>query len=419
MDKRLTVQWILNGCGLERGSITGGPVRFHEISRRWRRDGRVDQHLLTTSGGAGMLRGMGCELPMSLVRASWLARRERLRATRLWSYVLSALDGSIRVVRMSAPDVVVTVSDYFCDIVPALTAKRRFPCCRWIAWIHHREQPPGRRPGNRLVNTLTWHLQQWSFRRIAAHADQVWILDTDAGDQVQEALASMALAVSRTRRMRNGLDLGFIRQIPVPGKRVDAVIVGVRPNKGLHDILPIWREVLRRRPGATLRLMGGMSGEARLIDEIKRSGLATAIEILRPPGGYLPPAEYYRAIKEASLFLAPSHEEGWGIAVWEALACDVPVIAYDLPAYRRELGNVLCRVPCFDVASFARSISAHLDRLAEGSRKRDTGWSSRLAAFDWDRIAEEDGDALIRVCAPDGQIRNTIGPVKPRLDPRL
>jgi hypothetical protein len=29
-----SILWILNGCGLEGKGITGGPVRFYEISRR-------------------------------------------------------------------------------------------------------------------------------------------------------------------------------------------------------------------------------------------------------------------------------------------------------------------------------------------------------------------------------------------------
>ena len=41
------ILWILNGCGMEAGSITGGPVRFHEISRRLQAAGAWDQTLQT------------------------------------------------------------------------------------------------------------------------------------------------------------------------------------------------------------------------------------------------------------------------------------------------------------------------------------------------------------------------------------
>ena len=80
----MNVLWILNGCGLEGGSVTGGPVRFHEVSRRWKAMGAT-QRLMTTSGGEAMLRGLGCDLPVVRVPASVFLRKEPCRAFRLWS----------------------------------------------------------------------------------------------------------------------------------------------------------------------------------------------------------------------------------------------------------------------------------------------------------------------------------------------
>ncbi len=73
--------------------------------------------------------------------------------------------------------------------------------------------------------------------------------------------------------MRCGINLRQIADAPSPVKTFDAAMVGVRPNKGLYDIIPIWEKVLTMRPGTTLRLMGGMSGEAGMLAEIKSRGL--------------------------------------------------------------------------------------------------------------------------------------------------
>lgn len=80
-----SILWILNGCGLEGRGITGGPVRFHEVSKRFAADGFV-QHLLTTPGGKAMQTTLGCELPMTVVPASLLLRSEPCRPFRFWSY---------------------------------------------------------------------------------------------------------------------------------------------------------------------------------------------------------------------------------------------------------------------------------------------------------------------------------------------
>ena len=392
--RRPFVLWILNGCGMESGSITGGPVRFHEIALRWTRLGRCEQQLLTTAGGEGMLRRMGCTLPMHRVRASLVARREWFRAQRLWSYLLASWCAPRVVRRLPPADVVITVSDYFCDIVPALAAKRRAPGSRWIAWVHHQELPPAQRPGNRWQNMLAWQMQQWSFRRIARSADQAWVLDSDAGDQVRAQLLALGMPAERIRSMRNGIDQQVICAVPEPAqKRVDAIMVGVRPNKGLHDIIPVWQEVQRLRPGTTLRLMGGMSGEQATLEEIRRCGLERVIEVFRAPGGYLPPAEYYAKLKDGRVLFAPSHEEGWGIAVCEAMACGVPVVAWDLPVYRRIYGQAFRAVPCFDHAVFARQLVDMLENATAFQQQLHAGLQT-AERYAWEAIAREDGEAL-------------------------
>lgn len=392
------ILWILNGCGMESGSITGGPVRFHEIARRWQATGAWQQTLQTTAGCEAMLRRMGCALPTRLTRAALLAKREWCRASRVWSYLLSTLDTSRALHDVPAPDVVITVSDYFCDIVPALSIKRRFPGCRWIAWVHHKERPPRERPGNRLVNELTWRMQEWSFRRIAAHADSVWMYDTDAGDQVRARLREMGMPEARMRYMQCGIDTASIQGAMASAKTVDAVMIGVRPNKGLHDIIPVWEEVLRQRPGTTLRLMGGMSGEQAALEEMRRRGLDRVIEVFRAPGGFLEPAAYYAKIKEARVLFAPSHEEGWGIMICEALACGLPAVTFDLPVYRRIYGEALRTVPCYDTQSFATALVEVLNdpALFESYVKAGLACASQ---YSWDALAVADAAAMRKICA--------------------
>ena len=394
--------WILNGCGLEGGSVTGGPVRFHEISRRWQ--GGVEQRLMTTPGGERMLRRMGCAIEAGIVPASLFLRREPFRAFRLWSYIVTAFawrrrraafDRFLRDGGADLPPAIVTVSDYFCDIFPAVALKRRTGA-RWTAWIHHRETPPSSRPGNRLANELTYRLQEWSLRRIARHADAAWVYDTEAGDLVRARLAAFGMEPARIRTMRCGVNVSDIAAAPEPpAKVVDAAMVGVRPNKGLFDILPVWERVLARRPGTTLRLMGGMSGEGEVLAEIRRRGLDGVISAPPPGGGLLPAETYYSRLKEARVLFAPSHEEGWGIAVCEAMAAGVPVVAYDLPVYRRIYGDAFRKVTCFDHDAFADAIVSLLDDKAAWAAARRIGLE-KAAGFDWSALAADDFAALFR-----------------------
>ena len=389
-----SILWILNGCGLEGRGITGAPVRFHEVSKRFAADGRV-QHLLTTPGGKTMQTTLGCKLPMTVVPASLLLRSEPCRPFRFWSYLVTSLLWRFHAAKLPRTDVLVTVSDYFCDIIPALALKRRTGA-KWIAWIHHCETDPKERPGNRLVNELTFRMQRWSFKRIAAHADSAWINDTLAGDEIERRLLALGMDKSRIRRMQNGIDLSTIQAthpltLSPSHPLTDAVMIGVRPNKGLHDIIPIWQMVQKLRPDTTLTLMGGMSGEAEVVKEIER--LKLPITVFKPANGFLPAADYYAKIKEAKILFAPSHEEGWGIAVCEAMAAGLPVVAYDLPAYRKIYPGAYSAVPCFDQAMFAHAVARILNDPAEYARLQNLG---RICSsqYDWNAIATADSAAV-------------------------
>ena len=389
-----SVLWILNGCGLEGRGITGGPVRFHEVSKRFATAGHV-QHLLTTPGGKEMQGTLGCKLPMTVVPASLLLRHEPCRPFRFWSYLVTSILWRFRASKLPRTGVLVTVSDYFCDIIPALALKKRTGA-KWIAWIHHCETDPKNRPGNRLVNELTYRMQRWSFKRIAKSADSAWINDTLAGDEIERRLLALGMDKSRIRRMQNGIDLSAITTTNEPSTKhqapsTDCVMIGVRPNKGLHDIIPIWERVQKLRPGTTLTLMGGMSGEAEVVKEIER--LKLPITVFKPANGFLPAAEYYAKIKEAKILFAPSHEEGWGIAVCEAMAAGLPVVAYDLPAYRKIYHGAYSAVPCFDFDAFATAIVKTLDDSAEYIRLQNLGRDC-ASGYDWNAIAASDSAAV-------------------------
>lgn len=383
--------WILNGCGLEGLSITGGPVRFHEISKRFAGLG-FRQHLLTTSGGRAMQAKLGCDVPMTVVPASLFLRKEPCRIFRFWSYVVTSTLWRTKLSRIPDSDAIITVSDYFCDVIPALALKRRTGA-KWIAWIHHCETDPKSRPGIRLVNEVTARMQRWSFARIARHADAAWISDSTAGDEIERRLLAHGMPRGKIRRMKDGIDLAGVRNAPEPARKMcDAVMVGVRPNKGMYDIIPIWERVVARRPGTSLRLMGGMAGEAQVLEDIRRRGLP--VEVVRPEGGgFLPAGIYHAKMKEARILFAPSHEEGWGIAVCEAMAAGLPVVAYDLPTYQQIYHGAYAAVPCFDHETFADAIVKVLADDARFSDLREKGFSAS-ARYDWDGIAEEDGAAL-------------------------
>ena len=102
-----------------------------------------------------------------------------------------------------------------------------------------------------------------------------------------------------------------------------------------------------------------------------------------------------RILSEGRLLIAPSYEEGWGIAVCEALASSLPVVAYRLPVLDELFGSAYLSANLGDVDGVAKLAVRVLtdDRLAQrlGREGRETA-----ERYDVARVAEEELETILR-----------------------
>jgi glycosyltransferase involved in cell wall biosynthesis len=114
--------------------------------------------------------------------------------------------------------------------------------------------------------------------------------------------------------------LGLPRDLPV------LLNVGRQTaQKGHTDLIQAFVE-LRAEIDAHLVILGREGdGTKSLRGAIDRSGHGDSITVIAYTDS---PYDYYRA---ADVFVFSSHMEGLGTAVLEAMACRVPVVAYDIP----------------------------------------------------------------------------------------
>ncbi|WP_106181736.1 glycosyltransferase family 4 protein [Prauserella shujinwangii] len=111
-----------------------------------------------------------------------------------------------------------------------------------------------------------------------------------------------------------------------------------------------------------------------------------------PPGarahhlGYLTDLELQRVVAGASALVLPSRDEGFGLPVLEAMACDVPVVCTDIPALREVSGGLAALVPYGDVDGLVEALRAAVDdpHAASTSATR----RAHTASFTWRRCAE-------------------------------
>lgn len=103
-----------------------------------------------------------------------------------------------------------------------------------------------------------------------------------------------------------------------------------------------------------------------------------------------PPQAQLRALYNAgAIFIAPSHEEGWGLPACEAMACGCALLATDVGGHReftrdRDTAHLF---PARDTAALTSLINHYIDRPDERIAMAERG-NRAIRAFEWERSVE-------------------------------
>ncbi|OGO06822.1 MAG: hypothetical protein A2Y92_01900 [Chloroflexi bacterium RBG_13_57_8] len=89
----------------------------------------------------------------------------------------------------------------------------------------------------------------------------------------------------------------------------------------------------------------------------------------------------------SAVFLFPSYYEAVPLSVIEAMACGLPVVAYDLPVYASHFPGGIVKVPIGDKRAFARAV---LDVLSDDARRQKliSEGLSIVPRYTWEMAAE-------------------------------
>jgi phosphatidylinositol alpha-mannosyltransferase len=157
------------------------------------------------------------------------------------------------------------------------------------------------------------------------------------------------------------------------------------PRKGLEVLLAALPAVLHAVPNLQVFIAGPGSVEDRRAD-IEPS-LADHLTFL----GRVSDEDKARALRSTSVYVAPhTGGESFGIVLIEAMAADAPVLASDLPAFRRVLGSPPAGVTFANQDSAALAVAAIQLLVNDAARAtlRQMG-QERVQVFDWDTVVDE------------------------------
>jgi len=280
--------------------------------------------------------------------------------------------------------IVYSTSDLFWETIPAFFLKTRKKDIEWIQVIHHIYPNWKKRPGSKIVNFFGYYLQRFSFRLIKKKADKLIVLN----GIVKNDLEKMGFQDNKIFVSANGLDFPFFENIKKSAAAYDGVFLGrLSQSKGIADLFEIWKNVCRSLPNAKLAIIGGGDRETIgfLSKKIKNYGLEKNIDL----PGFLEDEEAHPILKAGKVFLFPSHEEGWGIAIAEAMACALPVVSWDLPAYGEIFGSHIFQAKENDIDSFSKKV---VELLKNDLKRKETGDRGKefIKKYSWDNVAKKE-----------------------------
>ena len=122
----------------------------------------------------------------------------------------------------------------------------------------------------------------------------------------------------------------------IPTRRMTALFVGrVDEGKGIADLLNAWEAVVVHCPQAYLHIVGEGTLRKDMTLEASRRGLGPHLRF----GGFLDDSEVAKLRTQSRFFITLSRTEGFGMALAEALAVGLPVVAWDTPPLREIFGD--------------------------------------------------------------------------------
>jgi glycosyltransferase involved in cell wall biosynthesis len=220
--------------------------------------------------------------------------------------------------------------------------------------------------------------------RACRRADAFVSISESVEEEVENSLRSGTMRPTRPPRKSNSeSDVPRIISIPNgvpvpetpwqirPGWQTAprAIFVGrLAPEKGLDTLVTAWPRVRARFPTAQLVLIGEGPERTALESLAGTLGLKLGpLQAVELPG---PTSNSTDALRSADLFVLPSREEGMSIALLEAMAVGIPVVASSILGNKRIIDDALHGrlVPPDDHESLAGAIIEqweNLDRAAQ------------------------------------------------------
>jgi len=382
----------ISGRDVRLMGMSGGDVRFIEIFKRIK---YIDKVIVTSLIGRRI-----CE--HNKLKAPFIITTKELQAKNiLFTDFVRIIKTLFLKVKIRDNDIIYSTSEFFMDTFPAFVWKLRNRKAKWIVCVFllvpnlfkdysktfSKTNSYSMPSINRLLFFLSQELTLFLGKR---WVDQILVLNKMDKEYL---VKNRGIAESTISVVNGGVDYNHLKSLIGEKTTYDGVFLGrFHPQKGIFDLIRIWKLVCDKKPEARLCIIGG--GSPLFIEKvkavIKENNLCDNIELVGSKLG----DEKFLLLKSGGIFLCPSFYESFAIVVAEAMACGLPVVAYNLPIFNDIYGENILRVPLGDINKFADAV---INFLNNDELRRSFGLKGQkfVQKYDWNEIAEKELQLII------------------------
>lgn len=335
--------------------ISGSDRIFIELAREWSRF--IPIEIYTTQEGVEMCLRQnlaGKYLKINKVEKGVLP------SNFIFRYVHKIFLGIKLGFSLNAKGCLYSSSDFWMDVFPAVILKIRFPKLKWVAtWFMTAPNPikgfsEGDRKRKYRLSAFLYWLSQLPIRPlIKKYCNYVIVNNEDERKRFPEMnKKGKVVVLLGAVRLDEIKKYQFLHREKV--KVYDAVFQGrFHPQKGVMELIDIWREVVDNIPNAKLAMIGDGPLMEKVKLQISNYNLEENVKLF----GYLfDGPEKYKIFSQSKIVVHPAFYDSGGMASAEAMVFGLPAVGFSLKAYESYYPKGMVQVATGDIHAFSEQI---------------------------------------------------------------
>lgn len=263
--------------------------------------------------------------------------------------------------------IIYSASEFWMDSLPAFILKIRFHKIKWIAaWFQTAPNPlvgfaQGARENSYKMSAFYYWFVQLPIKPLIKYFADFVLVNNDLekkqfSELEKKGRVIVVLGAVNIKEIKEWLVKNRRRQSS--GKNLAKIYDGVfqgrfHPQKGVVELIDIWKLVVRKVPNAKLAMIGDGPLMKSVKLKIKSEKLENNIKLL---GYVFDGEEKYKIFSQSKIVVHPAFYDSGGMAAAEAMAFGIPCVGFNLDSYNSYYPQGMIKVEIEELEKFADAV---------------------------------------------------------------